>query len=112
MPGRRSSGAVRCGRHSNVLEREVQTERPEYTTQLRWRCEHRRERPELRRVRRGRAEAKATLRLRLAAVLALWAGTAQPDGAPYADRILVGGRIWTGEAGQPWAEALAVRGGT
>jgi len=34
------------------------------------------------------------------------------DRAGQADRIFVGGRVWTGEPGQPLAEALAVRGTT
>lgn len=31
--------------------------------------------------------------------------------APPADLVLSGGRIWTGDSGQPWAEALVVRDG-
>jgi predicted amidohydrolase YtcJ len=34
------------------------------------------------------------------------------DRAGQADRIFVGGRVWTGEPGRPLAEALAVRGTT
>jgi predicted amidohydrolase YtcJ len=30
--------------------------------------------------------------------------------AQEADMILTGGRVWTGEAAQPWAEAVAIRG--
>jgi predicted amidohydrolase YtcJ len=36
----------------------------------------------------------------------------RPDRAGQADRIFVGARVWTGEAGRPLAEALAVRGTT
>src|SRR5688572_15329961 len=34
-----------------------------------------------------------------------------PDPLP-ADLVLHGGRIWTGEAAQPWAEAVAIRAAT
>jgi len=36
--------------------------------------------------------------------------THSPDRAEQADRVFVGGRVWTGEPGRPLAEALAVRG--
>jgi len=54
----------------------------------------------------------------LAAVLAafLAGGAAPPKAkeakASQADRIFVGGRVWTGEPGRPLCEALAVRGTT
>jgi predicted amidohydrolase YtcJ len=49
--------------------------------------------------------------LRLAAFVVLWAAAAQAAAAGDADRIFIGGRIWTGERAHPWAEAVAVRGG-
>jgi hypothetical protein len=50
-----------------------------------------------------------------AALAALLAGGAAPEKpkeakASQADRIFVNGRVWTGEPGRPFAEALAVRG--
>ena len=53
---------------------------------------------------------KAALALLLGGLLAGCLG-AGPDPLP-ADLVLHGGRVWTGEASQPWAEALAVRAGT
>jgi predicted amidohydrolase YtcJ len=45
------------------------------------------------------------------ALAVLWLGghPAVAKGPP-ADRVFVGGRVWTGEPARPWAEALAVRG--
>lgn len=44
---------------------------------------------------------------------ALLAGCAQGDDpAAAAGIVLLGGRVWTGEAGQPWAEAVAIEGPT
>jgi predicted amidohydrolase YtcJ len=43
----------------------------------------------------------------LAAILGAGAGG---EKGPPADRVFLNGRIWTGEPGRPWAEALAVRG--
>jgi predicted amidohydrolase YtcJ len=53
-------------------------------------------------------------RLALAALLVpLLAGCLGADGGvPAADLVLLGGRVWTGEVGAPWAEAVAIRAGT
>lgn len=46
-------------------------------------------------------------------LLPLAAGCLASDPAPLpADLVLHGGRVWTGEAAQPWAEAVAIRAGT
>jgi predicted amidohydrolase YtcJ len=47
-----------------------------------------------------------------AAALAASLAGAAPEKTGQADRILVNGRVWTGETGRPLAEALAVRGAT
>ena len=44
-------------------------------------------------------------------LLALPSSGAAPAGGPTADLVLTGGRIWTADAAQPWAEAVAVRQG-
>ena len=46
----------------------------------------------------------------LAVTAILIAGGAGAAKGPPADRVFLNGRIWTGEPGRPWAEALAVRG--
>src|SRR5712691_7676994 len=48
--------------------------------------------------------------LLLAFVLSIPAARAAAD-EPPADQVLTGGRIWTAEAAQPWADALAIREG-
>jgi len=51
--------------------------------------------------------------LAAAALAASLAGAAPaPERAGLADRIFVGGRVWTGEPGRPLVEALAIRGTT
>jgi predicted amidohydrolase YtcJ len=45
-----------------------------------------------------------------AVAVALMAAGAGAEKGPPADRVFLNGRIWTGEPGRPWAEALAVRG--
>ncbi|HEX7051974.1 MAG TPA: amidohydrolase [Longimicrobiales bacterium] len=53
----------------------------------------------------------ALIGLSIAIALAAWIAVVVPQtSALEADLILTGGRIWTGEAAQPWAEAVAVRG--
>ena len=47
-----------------------------------------------------------------AAALGVSLAGAAPEKAGQADRIFVGGRVWTGEPGRPLVEALAVRGAT
>ena len=47
---------------------------------------------------------------RLAVLLVAVARTAALAAEPPADLLLTGGRVWTAEAGGPWAEAVAVRG--
>ena len=49
----------------------------------------------------------AATRLGILLVTVLSAGCA--DGGP--DLVVLGGSIWTGDPGQPWAEALSVAGG-
>jgi predicted amidohydrolase YtcJ len=53
---------------------------------------------------------KAALAILLVGLLAGCLGS-DPDPLP-ADLVLHGGRIWTGEQSQPWAEAVAIRSGT
>jgi predicted amidohydrolase YtcJ len=48
----------------------------------------------------------------LSVAVPLGAQKVAPVNTGKADRIFVGGRIWTGEPGKPLAEALAVRGST
>jgi hypothetical protein len=48
----------------------------------------------------------------LAAGAPLWAGKTGKTNTGRADRVFVNGIIWTGEAGKPPAQALAVRGAT
>jgi len=52
------------------------------------------------------------VRVLAAAALAASLAGAAPERAGQADRIFVGGRVWTGETGRPLVEALAVRGTT
>lgn len=49
-----------------------------------------------------------------AMILALTAATAcaKAPEANMADLVLINGKVWTGERARPWAEAVAVRGGT
>ena len=49
----------------------------------------------------------AAIVLALAAVLAACGAASEGD---MADLVLVNGKIWTGDPGRPWAEAVAVRG--
>lgn len=48
----------------------------------------------------------------LAAAVPLGAQRVAPGNTGKADRVFVGGRVWTGEPGKGTAEALAVRGST
>jgi len=48
----------------------------------------------------------------MAAAVPLAAQKVAPVNTGRADRVFVGGRVWTGEPGKPLAEALAVRGST
>ena len=48
----------------------------------------------------------------MVALAAAWSCAAPASAADKADRIFVNGRIWTGDAARPRAEALAVRGTT
>jgi hypothetical protein len=52
--------------------------------------------------------------LAIALILALTVGTGckKTPEAKMVDLILVNGRVWTGDAARPWAESVAVRGGT
>jgi predicted amidohydrolase YtcJ len=52
------------------------------------------------------------VRVLAAAALAASLALAAPEKAGQADRIFVGGRVWTGEPGRPLADALAIRGTT
>ena len=58
-------------------------------------------------------QAAALVALALfAAVATLRAGAKGPTNTGRADRVLLNGRIWTGEPGKPLVEAIAVRGST
>jgi predicted amidohydrolase YtcJ len=64
----------------------------------------------------GEPPTAATIaRMKLAAICAgailLGSGTAQPATKP-ADLVLTGGRFYTVDAARPWAEAVAIRGGS
>jgi hypothetical protein len=63
-------------------------------------------------IARGRAASAARAPRRAAPLLAAAAGclAAACAGAPPADLILRGGRVYTVDPGTPWAEAVAVRG--
>jgi predicted amidohydrolase YtcJ len=50
------------------------------------------------------------LLLTTAVVSAILAGSGRAGPVPSADLVLKGGRIWTADPAQPWAQALAVRG--
>lgn len=53
----------------------------------------------------------AARRLSASAVLfALSAGCASPAGAPPQTLLITNARVYTGDAAQPWAEAIAVQG--
>jgi predicted amidohydrolase YtcJ len=54
--------------------------------------------------------SRTTVLVGIVAAVALMAAGAKGAKGPPADRVFLNGRIWTGEPGRPWAEALAVRG--
>ena len=55
---------------------------------------------------------KAALAILLGGLLAGCLSADPADAAIPADLVLLGGKVWTGEADRPWAEAVAVRAGT
>ncbi len=55
--------------------------------------------------------ASAARARHLVAVAAVVAGTAAPAGEPRADLVLTGTSVYTVDAAQPWAQAVAVRNG-
>jgi predicted amidohydrolase YtcJ len=45
-------------------------------------------------------------------VLTILPGCKKPAEGNMADLVLINGKVWTGDAARPWAESVAVRGGT